>query len=348
MPSRLPQLLRFIPLLLVSLALFLAAASAANAVAPVAPEVEDPPQITSAFGPSALAANKHIGVWLLETRSDTPPIIRAARASWVRIAINWATAETSPGVYNWNAADRKIQDAKAEGFDVVLAVMHNPTWAADYECGPIKAEHLSTFANFMAAVVQRYGSAPYNIRYFELGNEPDNGDAINQAWVGGCWGIGPNPAPGAGGAAYADMLKRVYPAMKTANSNALVAIGGLSYEYWTTEGGPYDPNFLNDLLAAGGGDYFDVINYHFYEAWTFKGGPRRQGQGDPGQGAGGHWRQQAPDGDRGGHPQPQAGWIARPQRLQRGGAGALRHQGPDTRHRYRHLSADLVSGCGSA
>lgn len=229
MSFRLPQLLRFIPLLLVSLALFLAVGSAANAIAPVSPEAEVPSQDVGALAPSA-AANKHIGVWLLETRNDTPPIIRAARANWVRMAINWAATEPSPGVYNWSLADRKVQDAKAEGFDIVLAVMHNPSWAADFECGPIRAEHLATFANFMAAVVQRYGSAPYNIRYFELGNEPDNGDAINQAWVGGCWGIGPNPAPGAGGAAYAEMLKRVYPAMKAAHPNAQVAIGGLRYE----------------------------------------------------------------------------------------------------------------------
>jgi len=68
------------------------------------------------------------------------------------------------------------------------------------------------------------------------------------------------------------MLKMVYPAMKAANPNVQVAIGGLAYDAWTDEGGPFDRSFLDDLLAAGGGAYFDVINYHYYEAFSYKWG----------------------------------------------------------------------------
>jgi len=62
------------------------------------------------------------------------------------------------------------------------------------------------------------------------------------------------------------MLKHVYPAVKTANSNAYVVLGGLAYDYFTTDpgGGVFDPVFLDDILAAGGADYFDVINFHYY------------------------------------------------------------------------------------
>jgi hypothetical protein len=61
------------------------------------------------------------------------------------------------------------------------------------------------------------------------------------------------------------MLKYVYPAVKAANPKAYVVLGGLAYDYFTgPEHGPFDAAFLDDILAAGGGDYFDVLNFHYY------------------------------------------------------------------------------------
>ncbi|MCS7040891.1 MAG: hypothetical protein NZP34_14890, partial [Caldilineales bacterium] len=124
----------------------------------------------------------------------------------------------------------------------------------------------------MKAVVARYAAPPYNIRYFELGNEPDNSDATSYAWVGGCWGKGPNQAAGAGGDRYAELMKAVYPAMKAVNSGIIVTNGGLAYDAWLTEGGPFDPNFVTDFLAAGGGQALDAINFHYYHAFAYRWG----------------------------------------------------------------------------
>ena len=175
-----------------------------------------------------------------------------------------------------------------QGYEPILTVHDNPVWAAAIFCGPLYPEHVATYADFMSALVARYGVAPYNIRYFELGNEPDNADVTGNGWVGGCWGKGhPNSAAGAGGDQYAAMLKVVYPAMKAANANAQVMTGGLVHDYWVEQGGPFDGHFLDDLLAAGGGNYFDVINFHLYEAFAGKWGGRCwQGEGNAGQGSG--------------------------------------------------------------
>ncbi|MDW8270109.1 MAG: cellulase family glycosylhydrolase, partial [Anaerolineae bacterium] len=245
-----------------------------------APEEESParrapiPAPAAVAAPTSLTAGDFMGVWLIPSQDwGALPALRSAGAKWARIAISWANTEPVPGAgYNWTAADNRLRDLRNQGYEIILALMHAPSWAADYECGPIRPEALPAFAEFAAAVTSRYSVSPYNVRYLELGNEPDNGDVVNHAWVGGCWGIGPNPAPGAGGDAYARMLQAVYPAVKAVNPNMQVALGGLSYEAWTTEGGPYDPNFLRDLLAAGGGDYFDILNYHFYEAFSYKWG----------------------------------------------------------------------------
>ncbi len=238
--------------------------------------------IAPTAGSKALASSKtlaifpaqnHLGMWLLWPQDNSSaPTMRSAGAAWTRVVVGWSATEYSPGVYQWAGADYAVQSAMAQGFQIILTVMANPSWAAATECGPLYPEHVVTYANFMRALVARYSAAPYNIRYFELGNEPDNADVLGHGWVGGCWGKGPNQAIGAGGDKYAAMLKVVYPAMKAANPNVQVALGALAYDLWIDEGGPFDRYFLDDLLAAGGGAYFDVINYHFFEVFSHKWG----------------------------------------------------------------------------
>jgi len=63
------------------------------------------------------------------------------------------------------------------------------------------------------------------------------------------------------------MLEHVYPAVKAANPQAVVVFGGLAYDHFVSEDGTtgqFNPRFLNDVLEEGGGDYFDVMNFHFY------------------------------------------------------------------------------------
>ena len=51
----------------------------------------------------------------------------------------------------------------------------------------------------------------------------------------------PNSAAGAGGAAYASLLKVVYPAVKAANPNAMLTLSGIAYDFFTYEGAPSIP-----------------------------------------------------------------------------------------------------------
>ena len=123
-----------------------------------------------------------------------------ASASWAHLLIHWRQIETSPGVYDWSGTDAMIGDAAAHGFQIIVTIDGNPTWAADTYCGPIHDEHLPTFAAFLTALAQRYGQSPYNVRHWALYNEPDNGDPVTYPWLGGCWGRShPNHAAGAGG-----------------------------------------------------------------------------------------------------------------------------------------------------
>ena len=195
-------------------------------------------------------------------------------AQWTSLYLPWSTVETSPGVYNWSQWDQVLADAAAHDLQIILTVGGNPSWAAETTCGPILTEHLPTFANFLTAAVQRYSDLPYNVLHWALYNEPDNSDAVTYLWVGGCWGDASNPkkAPGASGYAYAEMLSYAYPAIKAGNSDALVVLGGLAYDWFVgiDDGGVFDPAFLDDLLLGGGGQYFDIMNFHYFPASDYR------------------------------------------------------------------------------
>jgi hypothetical protein len=140
----------------------------------------------------------------------------------------------------------------------------------------------------MTEVVERYSQPPYNVRYFEIGNEPDVGVGVVRADAQfGCWG---DPAdPNFGGGYYAEMLKVVYPAVKAANPQAQVMIGGLLMDC-DPENPPegktcQEVRFLEGVLENGGGEYFDALSYHGYpfyvggglwdtqiENWSVRGG----------------------------------------------------------------------------
>jgi len=201
--------------------------------------------------------------------------MEAANASWVRRnSLRWSKVESTKGVYNWAAAaslETEFVNARASGMEVVLVIRSTPSWAQQYPgiaCGPMKASEFLAFANFMKEVVKRYSYGPYQVEYYEIWNEPDvyktPSDPDN---IYGCW-LDPENVP-FGGQHYGEMLKVVYPAIKQANPNAKVLIGGLLLDC--------DPNnppagkdcapsqFLEWILSAGAGNSFDGISFHAYD-----------------------------------------------------------------------------------
>jgi hypothetical protein len=196
-----------------------------------------------------------------------------ADVHWVRFhGFHWDKIEplrTGPPRYDWTQVDEQsLRNARTSGMDVVGIVHATPPWAQKYpgsSCGPIKADALDEFAQFLTALVNRYGAPPYNVRYWELGNEPDAPVRYEQT-VYGCWGD--VREDDFGGGYYAQMLKVAYPAIKAADPQAQVLIGGLLLDCDPANapvGKDCRPgNFLEGILAGGGGPYFDVVSYHAY------------------------------------------------------------------------------------
>jgi hypothetical protein len=197
--------------------------------------------------------------------------------AWVRAeSFSWKDIEpvrTEPPTYLWEQAvnETYLQELAARGMTVIATIKFTPDWAQKIEgsyCGPIAEHALDEYTQFAQALVSRYGAPPYNIKYWEFGNEPD----VDPIYVPptsfiGCWGD--ETTEYNGGDYYAVMLQHVYPAIKAVDPSAKVMIGGLLLDC--------DPDlpkqdgticrsgkFFEGILVGGGGDYFDIVSFHAY------------------------------------------------------------------------------------
>ncbi|HRJ40365.1 MAG: cellulase family glycosylhydrolase [Caldilineaceae bacterium] len=232
--------------------------------------------------PGALGTAPLFGVQMYGNTGKTVkyfPFLTESKASWLRVQIHWRSVEplnTTPNLYNWASVDGSVAAALDTQINLILTIESAPGWAATHKNGPIDKVDISEFTEFMQALVERYDGdgiddAPGSpvVNYFELYNEPD----------GHCSGVF---RWGAAGDKYAAMLKAIAPAIKQANPNAKTVFGGIAFDWfnskscdpnaltdnWPVKGGPFVFEFLDDVLKAGGGQYFDVMNFHFYSAFA--------------------------------------------------------------------------------
>jgi hypothetical protein len=199
----------------------------------------------------------------------------AAQMRWLRLgAFHWDDIEpvrTAPPTYNWSVVDEQsLSNARSRGMEMIAIVQFTPAWAQAIPgsyCGPIRQDALGAYAEFLTALVNRYSAPPYSIRYWELGNEPD----VDPSLVGpnsgfGCWGDKDDPYYGGG--YYAEMLKVAYPAIKAADADAQVLIGGLLLDCNPNNPPPgkdcKPSKYLEGILLNGGGPYFDIVSFHAY------------------------------------------------------------------------------------
>ncbi len=212
-------------------------------------------------------------------------LIAATNTYWIRRnGVFWAEVEPQEGVRNWAALadlELEMQTISQNGMQMILIVRDTPEWARqvpDKACGPIKMEKFEAFGNFLYELVQRYSAPPYNVKYWELGNEPDAPySLLNSNAPYGCWGEEQDPYYG--GEYYAEMLKIAYPRIKAADPEAQVLVGGLlldcnplnpplkpggSGEYSDCTASKY----LEGILRNGGGSFFDGVSFHAYDYYS--------------------------------------------------------------------------------
>lgn len=204
-------------------------------------------------------------------------------ATWSRFDyFHWDEIEPTnlpPDSYFWETVNEEALKAATQGkFTTIGIILYSPDWAQKYKdtaCGPIAEKAFDDFADFMGALVSRYSQPPFNVKYWEVGNEPDVDHSFVPGNSGyGCWGE--KEDPNYGGGYYGEMLKAVYPAVKAADPEAKLLVGGLLMDCDPVNPPETSPNsgelkdctsskFLEGILTAGAGDSFDGISYHAYD-----------------------------------------------------------------------------------
>ena len=175
------------------------------------------------------------------------PLIQQMGGDWLRVWLPWANVETAPGVYDWSVFDPVFAQIDALGMSAMVLLYKAPTWAADEACGPIT--NGPALASFTTTLVTRYHDVA---AAWEFINEPDGWRPHPYGPVIGCWGND--------GAAYAESLALFERTVKQVDPDALVFFGGLAYDAWEN----FNRDFFSDALAAGAGDSFDGLSFHFY------------------------------------------------------------------------------------
>jgi hypothetical protein len=214
------------------------------------------------------SADNPFGVQIYGSLSGQPKhssVFDNSLSPWVRNSIVWEDVEPTdrePIAYRWSVADRVALVTLANCANLIATIDITPPWATTGDGrSPFKPEFLPDFVEFVGALVERYdgdgvNDAPHGmvINYWEFYNEPDAGPSD----TGGGWGEH--------GTRYAQMLEAVYPVVKAANPNAQVVFGGIAYDNFLTSPGVgvFVRDFLDNVLEAGGGDYFDIMNVHYY------------------------------------------------------------------------------------
>ncbi len=200
-------------------------------------------------------------------------LVLTSGTKWIRRnALLWKDVEPTEGAgYIWDhsrikSLEQEMIRASQNNLKLIVIVRGSPSWATqpyDVDCAPINRAKYDAFARFMAAVVARYSRPPYNVTYWEIGNEPDAYLFPHDSPMG-CWGIVDDPYYG--GRAYGEMLKRVAPAMKAANPEIKILNGGLlldrPYTPGDTDGHP--GRFMEGVFRVGAGNAFDIMSFHTY------------------------------------------------------------------------------------
>jgi hypothetical protein len=215
--------------------------------------VAKPPPPAGALPPSIVGVN---AVTLNEPnidpsmRSRQYDLIKAEGFRAVRVYIQWAYIELSPGQFDWGHTDSLVMDAANRGLMILGLVTYAPSWAVPPQARtlvhPAPAD-AKPWRNFIAQAAQRYSNVIHN---WEIWNEPNIDDSFA-------------PAPDL--ALYSSMLKESYAAIKSVDPGSVVITGGTSPAVDTpTEMAP--ATFIKGLYDHGAGDFFDAVAMHPYSS----------------------------------------------------------------------------------
>jgi hypothetical protein len=225
------------------------AAPATETPATETPATDTPPTEPTATprppGKPATMASPDYGIqaflwWRPEVAHRDLGLIRDAGFTWVKQWFAWRDIEgAGQGEYDWETADRIVDQVEEFGLKLIVRVDHGPQWAGP---PPSNSDH---FARFMTTLATRYKG---RIHAYQVWNEPN---------LAREWGNRPPNAR-----EYTQMLTKAYNAIKGADPNALVVTAGMAPTTERSQRAVPDTQFIQAMYDAGAKPYFDLLGAH--------------------------------------------------------------------------------------
>ena len=209
-----------------------------------------------AVGSSAEITLKFFGMHINHREEHGWPPFRFGTYRLWDSQTNWFQINPQKGTYDWSVLDRRLKDAQEHGADALYTFGKTPRWASSRpddhsecgdspgSCGPpgdLKEDGSGPdqyWRDFVTAIVKH---ANGRIQYWEIWNEPFNA----MYWKG----TFPQMVRMAKDAQ--EIIKNLDP-----SATVLTPCGGLRNEKAMA--------WMNQYLAAGGGQYADGISFHAY------------------------------------------------------------------------------------
>jgi len=184
--------------------------------------------------------------WLPHIAERDMMLVKDMGFGWVKQAFPWRDIETlEKGKYDWYRPDLIVDLVEQAGLKLLVRIDRQPFWSQEFETPLLQNAppgNYQDFADFCSVLAGRYRG---RIAAYQVWNEPN---------LSREWGDQP-PDP----AAYTELLKVCYEAIKEADPGAIVISAGLAP---TGTGLPVaipDDNFLQAMYDAGAAHHFDVL-----------------------------------------------------------------------------------------
>jgi hypothetical protein len=163
--------------------------------------------------------------------------LKALGTHWVRMFLTWPDIEPARGVHaeNWVSSYEQSFKALPPGTKVLLDVVDSPQWETGSSDEHTPPANPADYAAMLSFIAHRFAG---HVDAYEIWNEEDA-----PIW----WTGAPDPA------AYTRLLQASYPAIKAADPNATVLVGGLTGN---------DYNFVEGLYQNGAKGSFDGVGVH--------------------------------------------------------------------------------------
>jgi hypothetical protein len=184
--------------------------------------------------------------WLPDIAQRDLDLVEEMEFGWVKQSFAWRDIESiEKGKYDWWHPDQIVDAVDEIGLNLLVRIDRQPFWSqgpdADLKNNTPPA-NLNDFADFCGTLAERYKG---RIDAYQIWNEPN----LSREWGDQA----PDPA------AYTELLKICYQAIKAVDPDAIVISAGLAP---TGTGLPValpDTEFLQGMYDAGAADYFDVL-----------------------------------------------------------------------------------------